>query len=78
MLTVSSGLHSLDDTHVQLSTVRRGEEGVVDAGVGARVGAGGVAGGAEGGSDPEIQKQILVKRFSSNDMILIHELIYTL
>ena len=67
MLTVSSGLHSLDDTQVQLSTVRRGEEGVVDAGVGA----GGVAGGAEGGSDPEIQKQILVKRFSSNDMILI-------
>ena len=66
MLTVSSGLHSLDDTQVQLSTVRRGEEGVVGAGVGA-----GGAGGAEGGSDPEIQKQILVKRFSSNDMILI-------
>ena len=52
MLTVSSGLHSLDDTQVQLSTVRRGEEGVVGAGVGA--GAGGGAGGAEGGSDPEI------------------------
>ena len=76
MLTVSSGLHSLDDTQVQLSTVRRGEEGVV--GEGAGVGAGGGAGGAEGGSDPEIQKQILVKRFSSNDTILIHELIYTL